>query len=194
MQCEALQTIYDDSTVHTNNETAYSDYIDTYWSANQAEVKPRCVFHPSTTAAVQTLVLLSRFTQCPFAFRSGGHAAFAGASNIEDGITVSLRRLNKITLAEDKKTVTVQPGLQSNEVYQALAEHDLAIVSGRIADMGVGGFTLGGTHCYTTCSGQHEHLCVANYILLLGGIGFLSRLYGFACDNVRSYEVSQMVP
>lgn len=154
MQCDALETIYGgDATYQAaaaadgGNETAsYADFVGSYWSANQADVRPRCVFQPPDRAAVRVLVLLSRLARCPFALRSGGHAAFAGASSIEGGITVSLRRLDGIALSGDKKTVTVQPGLQSNEVYHALAEHDLAIVSGRIADMGIGGFTLGGMH------------------------------------------------
>ena len=60
--------------------------------------------------AVSVLVLISRLTSCPFAVKSGGHAAFQGASNIEGGITVSLAALNTIAPSEDGKTVAVGPG------------------------------------------------------------------------------------
>lgn len=90
------------------------------------------------------LVLLSRLTRCPFAVKSGGHAAFAGASSIEGGITVSLQNLNGIRLSEDKKTVSIQPGNTWLTVYTNLAAYDLAVLGGRVAPIGIGGLTTGG--------------------------------------------------
>lgn len=84
-------------------------------------------------------MLLSRLTQCPFAARSGGHAAFSGASSIEGGITVSFRNLSSISVSADRKTASVQPGNTWYDVYNTLASYDLAVIGGRVAPIGVGG-------------------------------------------------------
>lgn len=102
---------------------------------------------------------------CPFAAKSGGHAAFSGASNIAGGVTIDLAGLNEVTVNKDRKTVSVGPGNRWVDVYRQLEKENLTVVGGRIADVGVGGLTLG------------------------GGISFFSNMYGWACDNVASYTV-----
>lgn len=91
------------------------------------------------------MVLLSRLTNCPFAVTSGGHAAFAGASNSKGGITVNLKKLTKIELAEDGKIAHIQPGNRWGDVYSFLDPKGVTVVGGRAADVGVGGLTTGGT-------------------------------------------------
>jgi FAD/FMN-containing dehydrogenase len=78
-------------------------------------------------------VLLSRLTQCPFAAKSGGHSRFAGASSIDDGILLSLQKLNSIRVSDDKKTVAVGGGNTWGRVYDELVQHDLTVVGGRVA-------------------------------------------------------------
>ncbi|RYP18458.1 hypothetical protein DL765_003912 [Monosporascus sp. GIB2] len=147
------------------SQEAYDDFTGAYWSLNQAEVDPYCIFKPFTAKEMSVLVLLSRLTQCPFAVKSGGHAAFEAASNIEGGITVSLEKLNKVEVSRDRKTVTIQPGNVWSDVYGKLDAADLTVTGGRVSRVGTGGLTLG------------------------GGISFFANLYGWACDNVISYEV-----
>lgn len=110
-------------------------------------------------------VLISRLTQCPFAIKSGGHAAFAGASSIDGGITVSLENFNQITPSSDKKSAVIGPGNRWLQVYSTLQKSDIVVIGGRVASIGVGGLTLG------------------------GGISFFSNLYGWACDNVNNYQL-----
>ena len=99
---------------------------------------------PEKAADISVLVLLSRLTRCPFAVKSGGHAAFAGSSSIERGITVSLQNFHMISLSQDKKTVKIQPGNDWGSVYRELKKHDLAVTGGRVSRVGTGGLTLGG--------------------------------------------------
>lgn len=120
---------------------------------------------PTSNKDVSIIVLLSRLTNCQFAARSGGHAAFEGASNIAGAISIWFKDMNEITLNEDKSVVSVGPGNLWGQVYEALEPHGLAAVGGRASSIGVGGFILG------------------------GGISFYSNLYGWALDNVRSFEV-----
>jgi FAD/FMN-containing dehydrogenase len=111
------------------------------------------------------MVLISQLTKCPFAAKSGGHAAFTGSSNSDGGITVLLRDLNEVTLSEDRSVASIAPGNTWGDVYTALEPYGLAVVGGRVSDIGVGGLTTG------------------------GGISYHSNLYGWALDNVESFEV-----
>lgn len=82
---------------------------------------------------VSTVVLVSRLTRCPFAVKGGGHAAFAGSSSINGGITIALEELNQIEVAADNKTVSVGPGNRWVNLYQELEKHGLGAVGGRVS-------------------------------------------------------------
>lgn len=110
-------------------------------------------------------VLILRVTQCKFAVKSGGHAAFAGASNIDNGVTIDLINLNQLTLSSDKTQASVGPGNVWYDVYNYLQPHNVTVIGGRVSAIGVGGLTLG------------------------GGMSFFSSQHGWACDNVNSFEV-----
>jgi FAD/FMN-containing dehydrogenase len=112
---------------------AYENFTGAYWSAQQGAVDPYCVFKPSTALEVSIVALLARLTQCPFAVKGGGHAAFAGASSIEDGITISLERLNHIVISPDQSLSDIGPGNHWVEVYQALEKQNLTVIGGRVS-------------------------------------------------------------
>lgn len=97
--------------------------------------------------------------------RSGGHAAFAGASSADGGITVIFDKMKYIQLSDDKKTASIEPGHLWHDIYTRLAAENLAVVGGRVSSIGTGGLTTG------------------------GGISFFANQYGWACDNVASNEV-----
>jgi FAD/FMN-containing dehydrogenase len=129
---------------------AYDSFTGAYWAAQQVQVNPFCVFKPSSAVQVSTAVLLSRLTQCPFAVKGGGHAAFAGGSSIEGGITIALEKMNEITLSSDKKLVAVGPGNRWLRVYETLEKDGLAVIGGRVSVIRCG-FTLEIIHmCYFT--------------------------------------------
>ncbi|KAF2713427.1 FAD-binding domain-containing protein [Pleomassaria siparia CBS 279.74] len=164
--CSSLQLLFNSTNVINQQSNAtYDGYTKSYWSVQQSSVAPYCIFKPSKATEVSIAVLISRLTQCPFAVRSGGHAAFGGASNIQGGITIALEKLNQVTLSADKKTAAVGPGNIWYDVYTRLESQNLTVIGGRVSTIGVGGLTLG------------------------GGISFFSNQYGWACDNVISYEV-----
>ncbi|KAI4662457.1 uncharacterized protein J4E79_004747 [Alternaria viburni] len=163
--CSSLKRIFGDAKVETQEETGYGVAVNYFWSQQQREAQPYCVFKPEEARDVSTLVLLSRLTQCPFAVRSGGHAAFTGASSNDGGITVIFERMKDITLSKDKKVAAIGPGSLWYDIYSTLAEDNLAVIGGRVSAIGVGGLTTG------------------------GGISFFSNEYGWACDNVASFEV-----
>lgn len=142
-QCFGLSALYRGS-VFTENDEVYDEFTGSYWSEIQIDVQPRCIFKPAKAADVSVLVLLSRLTQCPFAVKSGGHAAFAGASSIEGGITVALEKLDEITLSCKKDKVRIGPGNRWGEVYERLDKDEVTVPGGRVGTVGTGGLTLGG--------------------------------------------------
>jgi FAD/FMN-containing dehydrogenase len=93
---------------------------------------------------------LARLAQCPFAAKSGGHAAFAGASSVEGGITISFANLKDVSLSKDKKIASIEPGNTWGPVYEQLAKSDVSVIGGRLYNIGVGGLTTGGKCNYLT--------------------------------------------
>lgn len=70
---------------------------------------------------------------------------FAGASNIQGGLTIDLAQLNRLKVSQDKTLTYVGAGNRWIDVYSKLGEQQLAVIGGRVAGIGVGGSTLGGT-------------------------------------------------
>jgi FAD/FMN-containing dehydrogenase len=164
IKCKNLRRQYP-TQVSFFDEDLYRTELSQYWSLQQSHTLPACIFLPESPQDVAAVVLVSRETSCPFAAKSGGHVPFAGASNIEGGITIDLTRLNAITINRKNNTVSIGPGNKWRGVYRQLEKDEITVVGGRIADVGVGGLTLG------------------------GGISFFSNMHGWACDNIASYEV-----
>jgi FAD/FMN-containing dehydrogenase len=136
---------FGDETVLTSTESEYGNFTSSYWSALQGDLNPQCIFKAPHAVAVSSAVLISRLTQCPFAAKSGGHAAFPGASSIEGGITISFEDMNQIEVSADKTIVSVGPGNTWGTLYEHLADYEVAAIGGRVHNIGVGGLTLGGT-------------------------------------------------
>lgn len=124
--------------------TAYSTWDASFWSQQQEDVDPACVFQPASAVEVAVGLLLSELTLCPFAVKSGGHAAFAGASNIQDGLTIDLVGLNSTALSRNSTIASVGAGNRWLDVYDWLDPMGLSVIGGRVSDIGVGGLTLGG--------------------------------------------------
>ncbi|KAJ5709647.1 hypothetical protein N7493_009938 [Penicillium malachiteum] len=147
------------------NSTTYTFEESRYWSQQQALTEPTCRFSPESTLDVSFAVLALQVAQCEFAVKSGGHAAFEGASNIQGGMTIDLANLNEITVRSDGTQTAVGAGNIWYDVYTTLQPLELTVIGGRVSAIGVGGLSLG------------------------GGISFFSGRYGWACDNVNNYEV-----
>ncbi|TDZ37402.1 FAD-dependent monooxygenase yanF [Colletotrichum spinosum] len=135
------------------NSTQYA-ISSNYWSDRQAEVHRACFVTPESTEDVSDTVLLLKSIGAPFTVKSGGHTAFEGGSNIQDGITIDLARLNEIKLSPDNQTVSVGPVNRWIDIPEALDPLGLAVRP----------------------HPRRRHL-------------LFSGRYGWACDNVRNFEV-----
>lgn len=142
-QCLVLARLFP-TQVDFPNTTAFEQDQLAYWSQQQQQQQPVCRFSPKEAFEVSATILLSRKTPCPFAVRSGGHASFYNASNINGGIAIDLRRLNSIDVSQDRSTVSVGAGNRWQDVYEHIVPLGLAAIGGRNGDIGVGGLTLGG--------------------------------------------------
>lgn len=128
-------------------------------------MSPACFLYPESTADVSTAIKLLVSNSAPFTVKCGGHTAYAGGSNIQAGVTIDLVRLNQVTVSEDRETVSIGSGNRWGNVSAVLDPLGLAVVGGRVSQVGVAGLTLG------------------------GGISYFSNRRGWACDNVRAFEV-----
>lgn len=163
-QCSALSQLYSTAVLAYNTTDYQSFTTDSYWSAFQSAVRPSCIFTPSSADQVAVFVLLASQMQCAFAVKSGGHAAMAGGSSIEGGITLAFDNMKGIELTSDKSIARIEPGNKWFEVYTALEKDGVGVVGGRVADVGVGGLLLG------------------------GGISYFSNKAGWGCDNIGEFK------
>lgn len=109
-----------------------------------------------------------------FAVKAGGHS-YAGYSSSAGGIILSVALMNDLSLDDvhedgdpNKVTtvLTVGPGVTVGDVLdRVLLEHNYCGVLGSASTVAMGGWILG------------------------GGVGFLSRKYGFGIDNVLEMEL-----
>lgn len=140
----------------------------TYYSEEEREIQPVCVFSPTSTTQVSQFVKLitARGSTSQFAVRSGGHTYIGGAANAQGGITVDMRGIHDVTFSQNFSVVSIGGGaVWSSDVYPSLVEHNLIAAGARLPGIGIGGFVTG------------------------GGQTFLARRNGWACDTVVGYEI-----
>lgn len=109
---------------------------------------PTCIVRATSpkdvSLAVKTLVGANKVGNCQFAVRGGGHTPWAGASNIQNGVTIDLSLMNSTIYNKENSTASVGPGARWQGVYEVLDKLGVAIPGGRAGTVGVAGLTLGG--------------------------------------------------
>ncbi|KAI9820173.1 MAG: hypothetical protein M1827_005795 [Pycnora praestabilis] len=156
------------SLVSYPNETIYQSEqngTNGYWTQQEESVSPACRITPTCAQDVSIAVVELARAQCQFAIRSGGHTSWAGAANIQDGVTIDLSSLNQVNVSANNTVTSVGAGARWGDVYLKLDALNLATSGGRVAQVGVGGLTTG------------------------GGNSFFAARYGFVCDNVVNHQV-----
>lgn len=147
------------------NQSIYETRTQTYWS-NSQQVRPWSIVRPESAEEVSKVVkTLADTKTCKFAVRSGGHIAWEGGSNIEDGVTVDLGAMDAVTYNEETKIASIQPGSRWTDAYAELDKYGVVVAGGRDGDVGIGGYTLGG-----------------------GKSWYIPRV-GWACDQVVNYQI-----
>lgn len=126
--------------------------------------KPAVIVVPVATGDVAAAVRFAKANDLAVAVKSGGHGSAAWAVPA-GGMMIDLSGWKAAEVDPVAKTVRAEPGLTSGELNQATMTHGLAVPTGKIGTVGVGGMTLG------------------------GGIGWLARKHGLAIDHLRSVEI-----
>ena len=165
-KCNFLSIIFPNITSQIGSPS-YIQQEASYWSALQSEIQPKCRIRPRSATDVSASLLITKFFSCPFAVKSGGHAMFAGASNIQGGLTIDLANLNQIHVSQDRTLTRVGAGNRWVDVYSKLDLQQLAVIGGRVGGIGVGGLTLGGTpHVTHNLRGQNTYISRWDILLL----------------------------
>lgn len=87
-----------------------------------------------------------------FSVKSGGHNPNQNFSSIDGGPLISTASLNEVILNAEAMTVRVGPGNRWEDVHKVLDGTNVTVVGGRIGNVGVGGYILGGA---STCARLH---------------------------------------
>ncbi len=93
-----------------------------------------------------------------------GHGAVALGS-LEDAILIKTERMRGVEVDAEARTARVDAGVLALELGEAAQQHGLCSLPGSSPDVGVTGYTLG------------------------GGLSWLGRRHGFACNRVTAIEL-----
>jgi FAD/FMN-containing dehydrogenase len=128
------------------------------------DARPALIARCRSTEDIVAAVTLARTSGHPLTVRAGGHSV-AGLSACDGGVVIDLSLMRGALVNPEMRTATVQPGATWADFDAAAAQHGLASTGGLISTTGVAGLTLG------------------------GGIGWLQRKHGLACDNLVGADV-----
>lgn len=113
------------------------------------------------------------------------HTPWAGAANIENGITTDLTNLNQVIVAEDESTVIVGPGNSWHRVYNHVVPEGIVVGGGRVAIVGVGGLVLGGTDTLICFLGSLSTMLISQHQLACRSFRFALGLSAILSDVLR---------
>ncbi|MFL6075878.1 MAG: FAD-binding oxidoreductase [Mycobacteriales bacterium] len=124
--------------------------------------RPELVVGAAAAEDVVAAVAYAAGRGLPVAVRATGHGLEVPATG---GVLVSTARMDGVRIDPEARTAWVEAGVRWKSVVAAAAPHGLAPLSGSAPHVGAVGYTLG------------------------GGLGLLSREFGYAADHVRRLEV-----
>jgi FAD/FMN-containing dehydrogenase len=120
----------------------------------------RCADAGDVVASVQ----FARANDLVVAIRAGGHGV-AGNAVCDGGLMIDLSPMQGLEVDPEQRIARVEAGVVWGSLDRETQKHGLATTGGIVGTTGVAGLTLG------------------------GGLGYLMRSYGLACDNLLAAEV-----
>lgn len=129
-----------------------------------ADQRPVAVVFAESAEDVAATVRFAAENGLKVAAQGTGHGA-APLAPLEGTILLKTERMRGIEVDPEARTARVEAGVLGAELGQAAGEHGLCFLPGSSPDVGVIGYTLG------------------------GGLSWLGRRYGFACNRVAAIEL-----
>jgi FAD/FMN-containing dehydrogenase len=133
------------------------------WNA-MIDRRPALIARCTGTADVVAAVELAREHQLLSSVRGGGHN-IAGLAICDGGLVIDLSAMRGVFVDPVQHTARAQGGCTLGDVDRETQLHGEAAVLGFVSLTGIGGLTTG------------------------GGFGYLTRRFGWTCDNLVSVEV-----
>ena len=125
---------------------------------------PALVIQPMSARDVVTAVRFAQRFNVLLSIKGGGHN-IGGTALAEGGLTLDMARMRDVTVNPETRLAHVGPGCLLKDLDAATQKHGLATVLGFISEVGVAGLTLG------------------------GGLGYLTRRFGWTVDNLEEVEI-----
>ena len=151
-----------DGQVRTPGTPGY-DSARSVWNG-MIDHRPKLIVRCASVDDVVTAVRTARDCDLEIGVRCGGHN-IAGLAVPHGGLMIDLTMLGRVTVDPVTRRARVQGGAMLGALDRATQPFGLATTAGNVSHTGVGGLTLG------------------------GGMGWLARQHGLACDNVASCTV-----
>jgi FAD/FMN-containing dehydrogenase len=147
--------------------TASSPGFDTarrIWNGMFDDTRPLAVVRCADAADCAATLRTLDGTGVPIAIRGGGHHV-AGFGTCHDGVVLDLGGMRGVSVDAVARTAQAQAGATLHDLDIATSVVGQAVPLGVVSETGVAGLALS------------------------GGIGWLSRLHGYTCDNLLSAHV-----
>jgi FAD/FMN-containing dehydrogenase len=126
--------------------------------------RPSLIVQCSGVADVIAAVQFANSQGLEIAIRGGGHS-LPGFSTTDGGLVVDLSRMRAVRVDAPAMRVVAEGGATWGDLDHEAQSFGLAVTGGLVSTTGVAGFTLG------------------------GGVGWLTRRYGLAADNLVGADV-----
>jgi FAD/FMN-containing dehydrogenase len=133
------------------------------WNA-MVDHHPMWIARSASAVDVAAAIRYARQHDLEIGVKCGGHSVL-GLSVPDRGLMIDLGPLSAVRIDADRERAVVGGGALLRYLDQASLAHGMATTAGNVSHTGVAGLTLG------------------------GGMGWLARQFGLACDNVERFEV-----